>query len=424
MTNVTALLADGRPYHEAGAGEVQELAAMLATLVAYLRACENAGVRPRAAFAKLAVALAADADLFLTIAKLRAARRLTARVAEASGASHAADRMPLWATTSERMLAKRDPSVNILRTAIACTGAALGGADAITVLPYTWALGRPDAFARRIARNTQLVLQAESSLGRVTDPAHGAWFIETLTDELARKSWELFQAIEAKGGMAAALEGGFVQAEVARTRSARSEDIATGRQELTGVSAFPRLAEDGIEVVPHAPPPPIIKGGTSVTPLIAHRLAEPFERLRDISDAHLAAEGKRPQVFLACLGDLVVYSARATRARNFLASGGIEAIASSSLHTSADAGRAFAQSGASLACLCSSDAVYAELAEATIAALKGAGARQVLLAGRPTRQEAALRAAGLDGFVFAGGNALASLGRIYEALGIGHPLRL
>src|SRR5262249_34322805 len=153
MTNVTALLADGRPYHEAGAGEVQELAAMLATLVAYLRACENAGVRPRAAFAKLAVALAADADLFLTIAKLRAARKLAARVAEASGASHAADRMPLWATTSERMMAKRDPWVNILRTAIACTGAALGGADAITVLPYTWALGRPDAFARRIARN-------------------------------------------------------------------------------------------------------------------------------------------------------------------------------------------------------------------------------------------------------------------------------
>jgi methylmalonyl-CoA mutase len=424
MTNVTALLADGRPYHEAGAGEAQELAAMLATLVAYLRACENAGVRPRTAFAKIGVGLAADTDLFLTIAKLRATRRLLARVAEACGASHAADRLHVWATTSERMMAKRDPWVNMLRTAIACAGAALGGADAVTVLPYTWVLGRPDVFARRIARNTQLVLQAESSLGRVTDAAHGAWFIEKMTAELARQSWELFQAIEAAGGMGAALESGLMQAEVARTEAARAESIATRRQELTGVSAFPRLSEEGVEVVPHPPVAPIVKGGTSVTPLLAHRLAEPFEALRDVSDAHLAATGRRPQVYLACLGDLAVYSGRATWTRNFLAAGGIEAIASDSLRNSADVARAFTDSGASLACLCSADTVYAEHAVAAIGALKAAGARQVLLAGRPARQEAALLAAGLDGFIFAGGNVLASLGRIYDALGIGHPLRL
>ena len=205
-------------------------------------------MRPRAAFAKIGVGLAADADLFVTVAKLRATRKLLARVAEACGASHAADRLNVWATTSERMMAKRDPWVNMLRTAIACAGAALGGADAVSVLPYTWVLGRPDAFARRIARNTQLVLQAESSLGRVTDAAHGAWFIENMTEELARQSWEMFQAIEAQGGMGAALESGFIQAEVARTELARAERIATGRQELTGVSAFPRLSEDGVEV--------------------------------------------------------------------------------------------------------------------------------------------------------------------------------
>ena len=396
---------------------------MLATLVAYLRACETAGVRPRTAFSKIALALAADADLFLTIAKLRATRKLAARVAEACGASHAADRMHLWAATSERMMAKRDPWVNMLRTTIACTGAALGGADAITVLPYTWALGTPDAFARRIARNTHLVLQAESSLGRVTDAAHGAWFIEKMTEELARKSWELFQAIEAKGGMGAVLESGLIQAEVARTAALRADSIATLREELTGVSAFPRLAEDGVEVIPHPPAEPIVKGGTSVPPLLAHRLAEPFETLRDASDAHLAATGKRPRVFLACLGDVAAHSARATWTRNFLAAGGIEAILSDALNTSTDAGKAFSDSGASLACLCSCDAVYAELAEATIGALKAAGARQVLLAGRP-RQEAALQAAGLDGLIFAGSNALASLARIYDALGISHTLRL
>jgi len=292
------------------------------------------------------------------------------------------------------------------------------------VLPYTWALGRPDAFARRIARNTQLVLQAESSLGRVTDAAHGAFFIEKMTDELARHSWELFQTIEAKGGMGAALESGYIQAEIARTAAARAERIATRRQELTAVSTFPRLAEDGVEVVPHPPAPPIVKGGTSVTPLLAQRLAEPFEALRDVADAHLAATGRRPQVFLACLGDLAVYSARATWTRNFLAAGGIETIAGDGLRHSADVASAFSASGARLACLCSSDAVYADLAEAAIGALKAVGARQVLLAGRPAGLEAALKAAGLDGCIFAGSNMLASLGSIYQALGIGHPERL
>ena len=418
MTHVTALLADGRPYHEAGASEAQELAAMLATLVAYLRACEAVGLRPRAAFAKIGLGLAADADLFATIAKLRAARKLTARVAEACGASHAVDKLHIAATTSQRMLARRDPGVNMLRTTVACAGAAFGGADAIGVLPYTWAMGKPDAFARRIARNTHLVLQEESALGRVMDPGHGAWFIETLTQDLAKAAWELFQAIEAKGGMGAALESGFIQAEIAKVADARARDIAEGRLELTGVSAFPRLAEDRPRVEPHPAPDPVVKGGTSVAPLRPRRLAEPFERLRDASDAHLARTGKRPQVFLASLGDLAAHSTRSTWVRNFLAAGGIEAVGGAELHNSADAGKAFADSGASVACISSSDQVYAELAEATAGALKAAGAREVLLAGRPKDQEAALKAAGVDAFIFASCDAVATLAHLQEALGV------
>ena len=238
MTRVTALLADGAPYHEAGASEAQELAAMLATLVAYLRACEAAGLRPRAALGKIALGLAADADLFLTIAKLRAARRLAHRIAEACGAESAAGSLHLTVATSARMMARRDPWVNLLRTTTACAGAGFGGADAITVLPFTWALGKPDAFARRIARNTHLVLQEESAAGRVIDPAAGAWFIEKLSDELAGKAWALFQEIEAKGGMAAALESGFVQGEIGRVAEARAKDIAVG----------PRAADRGVGV--------------------------------------------------------------------------------------------------------------------------------------------------------------------------------
>jgi methylmalonyl-CoA mutase len=417
MSHVTALLADGRPYHEAGGSEAQELAAMLATLVAYLRACEAAGLRPRMALGKIALALAADADLFLTIAKFRSARRLVARVAETCGAGSAAAGVQLTASTSERMMARRDPWVNMLRATVACAGAAFGGAEAITVLPFTWALGKPDAFARRIARNTQLVLQEESAAARVTDPAHGSWYVERLTEDLAKAAWAQFQEIEAKGGMAAALESGFIQGKVGRVAEARAGDIAHGRVELTGVSAFPRLGDDGVGIEPHPPFDPVVKGGTSVAPLTPRRLAEPFERLRDVADAHLARTGKRPQVFLACLGDLAGHAARSTWTDNFLAAGGIETIVSAPLHNSADAGAAFAASGARVACLCSSDQVYAELAESTVGVLKQAGADQVLLAGRPNR-EAALGAADVDGFIFAGCDAVATLKQLHEALGV------
>ncbi|HEY1246419.1 MAG TPA: methylmalonyl-CoA mutase family protein [Hyphomicrobiaceae bacterium] len=418
MSHVTALLADGRPYHEAGGSEAQELAAMLATLVAYLRSCETAGLRPRMALGKIALALAADADLFLTIAKFRAARRLVARVAEACGAGSAAEATQLTASTSERMMARRDPWVNMLRTTVACAGAAFGGAEAITVLPFTWALGRPDAFARRIARNTQLVLQAESAAARVTDPAHGSWYGERLTDDLAKAAWGLFQEIEARGGMAAALESGFIQDKLARVAEARAGDIAHGRVELTGVSAFPRLGDDGARVEPHAPFDPVVKGAASVAPLAPRRLAEPFEALRDAADAHRTRTGKPPQVFLACLGDLAVHAARSTWMRNYLAAGGIEAVASAPIHNSGDAGAAFAASGTRIACICSSDQVYAELAEAAAGALKQAGAAQVLLAGRPKDQEAALRAAGVDAFISAGADAVATLTKLHEAMGI------
>jgi methylmalonyl-CoA mutase len=155
-----------------------------------------------------------------------------------------------------------------------------------------------------------------------------------------------------------------------------------------------------------------------VAPLTPRRLAEPFERLRDAADAHLARTGKRPQVFLARLGDLAVHAARSTWTSNFLAAGGIEAVVSAPLHNSADAGAAFAASGASFACLCSSDQVYAEVAEATAAVLKQAGATQVLLAGRPRDQEAALRASGVDGFIFAGCNAVAVLTSLHKSLGL------
>jgi methylmalonyl-CoA mutase len=290
----------------------------------------------------------------------------------------------------------------------------MGGADAITVLPFTEALGQPDAFARRIARNTHLVLMEESSLGRVADPAGGSWYVERLTDELAAKAWDTFQAIEAKAGLGAALQSGWWQGEVARVAETRAKLIATGRQELTGTSAFPRLGDDGVAVAPWPAPLPADLNGARATPMPPRRLAEPFEALRDRADSIERRTGKRPTVFLASLGPLAVHSVRTTWIRNFLAAGGIDVVASDGFTSSADAGRAYAESGAKVACICSSDAVYGELGEATASLLKTAGAARVYLAGRPKDQEAALKSAGVDDFVFAGMDAPATLARLLD----------
>ncbi len=415
LPRVSALSANGAVYHVAGATEAQELACMLSTLVAYLRACEKGGIAPKDALPKISVALAADADEFSTIAKLRAARQLVWRVADACKAGDAAAHVRFACPTSYRMMAKRDAWTNILRTTIACTGAALGGADVICVLPFTFALGKPDAFARRVARNIQIVCQEESNLGRVTDPAGGSWYVEQLTAEVAKKAWELFQDIEARGGIVEGLTSGYVQEMIARAAEARAKQIATGRMELTGVSAFPILGDDNIKTEPwpkpwaaHASPSAI-----TVTPLKPHRLGEAFEDLRDAADA-----GSGYTVFLASMGEIADHNVRTTWVKNYLAAGGIETIISDGFESASVAAASFNNSGTTVACICSSDAVNATHAEITARALKAKGATWVMMAGRPDpkdlAKEAALRAAGVDQFLYAGTDAVTILKELHE----------
>lgn len=410
LPGVTALRADGVPYHIGGASEAQELGLILATLVAYLRACETAGLKPADALPKIEVCLAIDDDQFMGIAKLRAARQLVWRVADACGAGEACAKVPFNAVTSYRMMAKRDAWTNIIRTTIACASAALGGADAICVLPFTFALGRPDAFARRVARNVQIVCQEESNLGRVADPAGGSWYVENLTHDLAQKAWDIFQAIEANGGIAAALKSGFVQDEIAKVVSVRAAAIATGRMEITGVSAFPRLGDDSVTAPAWPrPSPPTEAAAEQVRALTMTRLAENFEALRDVADQYASATRKPFTVFLASLGDVIDHNVRSTWIKNYLAAGGIAADMSDGYANAEAAASAFKASGATAACICSSDPVNAEHAEATAKALKAAGATFILMAGRPGEREALLKSAGVDQFLIAGADAVATL---------------
>jgi methylmalonyl-CoA mutase len=403
-------VADGRIIHNAGGSEAQELAFALSIALAYLRALETEGVSLDAARRLIFFRLCADADQFLTIAKFRSLRKLWARIEAAC--ELAPEPAFVSAETAWRMMARRDPHVNILRATIAVFAAALGGADAITVLPFTSALGLPDRFARRIARNTQLVLLEESHLAKVTDPAAGSGAVEELTDQLCRAAWALFQEIEAAGGIAAALAGGLIQQKVADVGAKRAAAVARRQDALTGVSIFPDLAEAEAKVDLPAPARRPSAGG--LQPI---RLAEPFEALRDASDRLLATTGARPKIFLATLGTQAEFTARATFAKNFFEVGGIEAVGGETIELPALAA-AFKASGAALVCLCSSDKVYEKQAAEAALALKGVGARHVYLAGRPREQEATLKAAGVQSFIYEGGDALATLRGAYDMLGI------
>ena len=402
-------VADGRVVHGAGGTEAQELAYAIAAAVAYLRALEAGDVALDEARRMIFFRLAADADQFLTIAKFRALRALWARVEESCGLVPA----PAFiaAETAWRMMTRNDPQMNILRSTIATFAAAIGGADAITVLPFTAACGLPDAFARRVARNTQLVLIEEAGLARVADPTAGTGWSEALTGELCRAAWALFQEIEAAGGAVgavAALEAGLIQRKVAAARAERERAVATRQDVLVGANEFPDLCEAPVAVldVPRA------KSRTrpsAIAPLPQIRLAEPYEALRDASDRMLATTGARPRVFLANLGASADFAERATFAANFFAAGGIEAISNDGFANRDALAKAFKASSARLACLCGPDAIYAHEAADTARALKAAGASRIFLSGSPGAHEAQWRAAGINTFIHAGCDALAIL---------------
>ena len=415
---VVALVADGRPYHGGGASEGQELAFAVATGIAYLRTLVDAGMPAATAAGQIGFALATDADFFLSLAKFRALRHLWAQVLEVAGARSAMRSLRVHAETAERMYTRVDPQVNILRGTVAAFAAVAGGASSITVLPFDHALGPPSPLARRIARNTQLVLLEEAQLGRVLDPAGGSWFVERLTEEFATKSWSLVQEVERRGGMLEALREGWPQEQVAESRRRLEADIASRRQLITGVSEFADLREPP---APIPPPGPAVGGAAGITPIPALRLAEGFEGVRARSDAILAATGERPRVFLCTLGRQDEFTARATFARNLFEAGGVAAVGGDPLPSTDYLGHAFRASGARQAAICSSDAIYATAAEAVTRALKYAHAARVYLMGRPDEaQRAAWQAAGVDEFVYAGTDVLATLERAL-AVAAGEP---
>lgn len=417
---VRAVKVAGCPFHDAGADDAQELAAILAGGLACLKAMDAGGLSLAAASRQIHVCVAVDGQFFGDIAKLRALRTLWSRLIEASGGDAEARRALLHARTSWRMMTARDPWVNLLRTTTAAFAAAVGGAEVVTVLPFDAAVNEPDDFSRRLARNVQIVLEQEAHLGQVLDPAGGCWHLEARTAALSERAWALFQQIEGRGGLVACLRDGWFQERIAASRQARARDVATRRIPLTGVSEYPQLDERPVARPRPVPPP----GGPAapaplqdaIAPLAAVRLAEPFEALRDAADRHLAATGARPRAFLANLGGLAQFSARAAFTRNLLAAGGIAAEGDDGYEDPGALAAALRASGCRLAVICSTDELYAERLPAAAAALKGAGAATVVVAGRMGEDEAAWRAAGVDRAIYLGCDVLETLGALLDGL--------
>lgn len=413
LPHVNAIAVDTRPCHNAGATEAQELGAMLATGAEYLRVLSAVGFGIDDALGRIAVTLTADADIFLTLAKVRAARMVWAQMAAACGAGEAAQAPRLHVQTSERMMTRYDPWMNMLRMTAATFAAALGGADGITVLPHTDALGLPDGFARRIARNTQIVLMEESGLGAVTDPAGGAYALECLTEDLARAGWAEFQAIEAQGGMAAALRSGFIRERIDAAWERRAARLATRAEPIIGVSIFPWLEEPAAETAGPRPKAAVTSTGERITALRARRLTQDFEALRA---AGLKAGA---QVWSVNLGKLSGYGENAAFAKSLLEAGGLAVPEREAAAGPESAAGAVTQAGVRAAVLCGTPELFAAHAVDYACVLKKSGIVWLCLAADPGPHEAASRAAGIDAFLYEGCDALAVLRDAHRALGIG-----
>ena len=407
---------------EAGASEGQELAFALASATTYLRAMTEAGVDIATAASHIVLEVAADVDVFATIAKVRALRHCWSTVLQASGLTVDAQYpglVQVAAHAGGRWLTVVDPWVNLLRGTAATLGAVVGGADTLTVAAFDSGTGLPSDLGRRLARNTQLLLQDESGIGRVMDPAGGSYYVETLTDAFAAVGWKGFQTIEADGGLPAVLGKGTFQLQVAEVAAKRDKLIATRKQPITGVSEFPLIGERRPEVVA-APAADTREGirlpGTATTanPLKARRLAEPYEALRTAAEAAKVT----PTIFLANIGTGPSYVARATFSSNLFGTGGVESVGDGGYADAAAAAAAFKASGAQAAVICGTDAAYGEEAVKYAKALKAAGATFVYLAGRPGDAKADYEAAGIDDFAYMGVDVLSTLQRLHTTLGV------
>jgi methylmalonyl-CoA mutase len=469
--------------HDAGADAVQELACSMATGLEYLRAMIQRGMPVDDAAQQIWFSLSSGSRFFMEVAKFRAARMLWATIVQAFGGSPPAQQLRLHVRTSAFTMSAVDPYVNVLRTTTEALAGAISGCNSIHVGFFDEAVRQPDEFSRRIARNTQVILQSEAHLRKVIDPAGGSWFIETLTDQIVAAAWTQVQEIESAGGMVAAVMTGIIQARIGRSAARRADGIARRQETIVGVTAFanaaetpldrrgadpvymgeqrandvrsyrtqrdssgsaaaiariPRRAKEGPaglmaglidaarqgatvgELIKALPPVPGDEPVTT-TPLPATRKSAPFEALRNAMHARAQESGHPLRVYLAPMGPVAQHKARADFAAGFFAVAGCEVITPDGFASAEDAAHAACASGAEITVLCSTDDRYPALVPLFCAAVRAVrDDLTIVLAGYPQDYIEAFRAAGVDDFIHLRANVLETLRSLLARKGV-HP---
>lgn len=464
------------PYHEGGGSAVQELAFVLSTAVEYLRAMQHRDLTVDVVAPRMRFGFSVSGHVFMEVAKLRAARLLWSKIIEAFGGDTPAQPMTTHVKTALRNKTIYDPYVNMLRTTMEAFAGTIGGCTSLQVGCFDEVARPPDEFARRMARNTQLILRDESHLDQVIDPAGGSWYIEALTDAVARKSWALFQDVERYGGMAKALQDGFPQEQIVEVVTRRDANLATRKDVLVGTNMYANPSEKPLEAHPidanavyqrrrdtivdyrannrvditnklsqltnataeHRWEAAVVaawSGATigelsqalspntdtlpSISPLHPYRIAQPFEELRDAVEAYTSNTGARPKAFLANMGPVGQHKARADFATGFLQVAGIDVVTNLGFASVDEAAQAAIESGAPIVVLCSTDENYPEIVPSLVPQIKSARPHTaVLLAGYPVEQIEHYQAVGVDEFIHLRANARQILARLLELIGV------
>lgn len=470
----------GRAWHESGASAVQELAFVLAMGVEYLREMNNRGLDVNVVAPRTRFAITVGENFFMEIAKLRALRMLWSRAVQTLGGSPESQRLSLHVRTSLWNKTTHDPYNNLLRTTVEALAGVLGGCDSMQVGAFDEVVRQPDDFSRRIARNTQLVLQQECHLEHVIDPIGGSWLVENLTAELGKLAWAQFQEVWKMGGMEVALRAGYPQKEIAKVAADKLKAVASRKASIVGVNQYANPKEKPLDRPPLDPNvfykrrvnqviahrtsmetdssevvlekltavvekrgalrfeaclEAVIAGATigeitralrihespcqPITPVCITRAAASYEKLREEMDAYTARAGCPAQVFLCNMGSLKEHKARADFSRGFFSAGGYDVVSPNGFSNATDAANAFAETAARIAVICSTDDKYPALVPDIVKALRAKRPDVfVVLAGYPQDQVAAHKAADVNEFIHLRCDAVAVLKKCHKEAGV------